>query len=645
MKKNILKNIPFVEIKEEWKSILSRIVDTNIKYGIIANIETIEDETILVLSFLSTNALITNRVFLTKKDYITQDFCTSNMKWKVGSIETILGYYWDKNCLILDSASEMALSKFFNVSDLLLLRVEELQRKIKANRLKEKHEIEKKNIDKKMEIIPELPNNFKEWVDKKVLYDSRYIYYNYKTKEGYCTYCGTDVIVSDAKHNKDGVCPFCNANIKYKAIGKSRNIVDYGKATLLQVVNDELLVRNFDVIKLYGQEYRKPKLIITELQRFFVNKDKKIGAYEFNNFKQTGERRWCEGISSNNYYSMFYSKQYDFANTVLYTNNLEILNNTILKYSGLKEYALYKGENRFPVGYYIDKYLEFPGLEYLVKLGLYKLVDSMIGVYFSYAHSKEINIKGNNLLEVLGIDKVQLKTLQRINGGFNELHVIKEAKKANLKLSDEQILFISQKANIMSVVTVSKYTTVNKIIKYISSQSLQNINNKLLDWVDYINYCELLEYNLYNESILFPRDLTKSHDEVMDLFKDKKLEIYNDNIKKMHDFMLKTYSWGYGNFVVVVPKSYDDIVKEGDILGHCVWKSDYGKKIIEGKSVILFLRNKDNASEPYYTIEVDAKNHNVIQCRGKKNKDMDEKVEKIIEKYKAMKLQKLGMAA
>ena len=58
------------------------------------------------------------------------------------------------------------------------------------------------------------------------------------------------------------------------------------------------------------------------------------------------------------------------------------------------------------------------------------------------------------------------------------------------------------------------------------------------------------------------------------------------------------------------------LIHEGSTLNHCV--GSYSRRIINGDSAILFLRNKDDLETPFITIEV--RNDNVTQIQGKSSR-------------------------
>ena len=67
-------------------------------------------------------------------------------------------------------------------------------------------------------------------------------------------------------------------------------------------------------------------------------------------------------------------------------------------------------------------------------------------------------------------------------------------------------------------------------------------------------------------------------------------------------------------------------------MDHCV--GSYAENIAEGKSIILFIRQKDTPNIPYFTLQIDPKTFDVKQCRGFKNMGYDETIAEFLEKFK-----------
>ena len=69
-------------------------------------------------------------------------------------------------------------------------------------------------------------------------------------------------------------------------------------------------------------------------------------------------------------------------------------------------------------------------------------------------------------------------------------------------------------------------------------------------------------------------------------------------------------------FICIIAKSPTDLIKEGEILHHCVGRMNYDQKFIKEESLIFFVRNKDNPDVPLVTLEYSVKNKKILQCYG-----------------------------
>jgi len=624
--------------------------DGLIAYLVSAEIIKVEEkETLLLYFYFKANLRAGNtkaafRVFLSTDDYITQDLSETTTKWRTGSISSLVcGYHycrWEERCILTEPKSAVAIKRFLGTDktdENPLKEIDNFQQEVMAKRLDKKHQAIKDRIDAEMEKVPELPEDFIEWLEYEAMYHSRYIYYKYKARkklDGYCTNCKADVVVEGARHNKKGICPNCNSPIVFKATGKSTRVEDAGQSALIQKIDDGIIVRYFGVDKKYHEHYRNPKLSYHELSRDFYYNNGEIKNYEYFDFKQTNEKRWCDGQG-----------RFGFPYAVLYDRNLdEALEGTIWQYSAIKEFATHQKGFGFPTYSYLLNYRKYPSIEYLVKLKLYKFVHEVITgsrMSYHYHDADNVDLNGRNLQEVLKIDKSQLTTAQRINAGAKELYIIRKTREANLNVTDEQILFISEHLDIDRLLAMTEYTTIYKIIKYIKEQTTEHRNkgDTFRDWVDYIENCKKLRYNLKNEFVLFPRDLTAAHDRAYVLVEKSKNKEFEKAIAKVGK-KLETLSWEYKGHIVVVPKTLEEIIKEGHKLHHCV--GTYVERVAKEQTIILFLRKKEKPDEPYYTIQVNPRNYEIIQCRGKNNKSMEGNIKNIINKYEKEKLAPLN---
>ena len=82
----------------------------------------------------------------------------------------------------------------------------------------------------------------------------------------------------------------------------------------------------------------------------------------------------------------------------------------------------------------------------------------------------------------------------------------------------------------------------------------------------------------------------------------------------------------YENYVLIAPRTSEDVKSEGSSLNHCV--ASYIKDIIDGNTQIFFLRLKKEYKNSLVTVEIRGKA--VVQARGASNRDLTEKEEEVL---------------
>ena len=90
-------------------------------------------------------------------------------------------------------------------------------------------------------------------------------------------------------------------------------------------------------------------------------------------------------------------------------------------------------------------------------------------------------------------------------------------------------------------------------------------------------------------------------------------------------------------------RTEEELIREGKLLSHCVGM--YADKIAAGKSMILFVRREDAPEVPWYTLELDLKDLQVLQNRGKRNCQETAEVAAFVRLWKKTRLEKKESAA
>lgn len=279
------------------------------------------------------------------------------------------------------------------------------------------------------------------------------------------------------------------------------------------------------------------------------------------------------------------------------------------KYSA---YDLYSGCDTIQ---YLRLYEEYPQAEYLVKFGL-----------SSY-------VKNKQLLKKIGKDKRFQKWLfanhSLLKNGFYYVSSILKAYKENKPLDvvqayEEQIKKINADKSLKPI----RELFGKNICKYIDYTDKQKISNRL--YLDYLNACNYLGLDMSQEKNCFPHDFMYWHDVRIDEYytakalkdAEEKKEMYDKFSKVAEKYSNLQYA-DNGKYVIVIAQSPAELVKEGEILNHCVGRMGYDQKFIREETLIFFVRTKDNPQNPYVTVEYSIKSKKILQCYAKGNSNPD----------------------
>ena len=167
-------------------------------------------------------------------------------------------------------------------------------------------------------------------------------------------------------------------------------------------------------------------------------------------------------------------------------------------------------------------------------------------------------------------------------------------------------------------VKICDYMLKNNISAYIYDDYLAAVKGLGLDFKDTKN--------------IFPNDFMRMHDLRTAEYASKKAkEKAEERAKFDKDFNAKCHEYlslkDYGiEYQVVIPEHIQDLIYEGEILNHCVGRMGYDKKVIDGISIIAFVRKVQNPGEPFVTVEYKPKEHKVTQCYAKNDTKPSEDV-------------------
>ena len=279
----------------------------------------------------------------------------------------------------------------------------------------------------------------------------------------------------------------------------------------------------------------------------------------------------------------------------------------ISKYPEYK-YSAYDLYDSYDILGYLRIYEKYPQAEYLLKLGLSKLVKSM------------------QILEGVSKNKqfrhFLIKNAEVIRNNYYYINTIFQAFKKNRPLKEIQAYEEAKK----TLVRDKDYKQIKELFnndytEYFNYVGKQNISNRL--YLDYLKACNYLGIDMSIEKNRFPHDFKRWHDIRIDEYHSKKAEEDEKARKEFYD-KFRSISNKYtllqdtckGIFICLIPKSPHDLLKEGDALHHCVGRMNYDQKFIREETLIFFIRSKDAPDIPLATIEYSLEKKKVLQCYG-----------------------------
>ena len=165
----------------------------------------------------------------------------------------------------------------------------------------------------------------------------------------------------------------------------------------------------------------------------------------------------------------------------------------------------------------------------------------------------------------------------------------------------------------------------------------QNIN--LSSYSDYLHACEYLGLDMTLPKNRMPHDFKHWHDMRIDQYHTAKALKDAEERKELYakfsviaEKYLALQKSGKDAFAVIIARSPQDLIREGDILHHCVGRMNYDQKFVREESLIFFVRNVDSLDTPFVTVEYSLSKHKVLQCYGDHDSKPNDSVMEFVNK-------------
>jgi len=274
---------------------------------------------------------------------------------------------------------------------------------------------------------------------------------------------------------------------------------------------------------------------------------------------------------------------------------------------------------------YLRLYEKYPQAEMLTKFGLYDFATS-IQILKKIDKDKQFRkwlISNRNNIIQRGIIRqgYYVGTLLKAYKTGKPLQLVQRIEE------NKKALFCSNYyTHIKRLFTTDK--ELDKFLEYIESQ-----NTDISSYSDYLGACTYLDLDMSLQKNRLPHNFKHWHDIRIDEYHtakalkdaEKRKELYAQ-FASIAEKYLPLQKESENEFIVIIARSPQDLIREGEILQHCVGRMNYDQRFIREKSLIFFVRNRETPDIPFVTLEYSLKNHKVLQCYGARDRKPDEQV-------------------
>lgn len=212
--------------------------------------------------------------------------------------------------------------------------------------------------------------------------------------------------------------------------------------------------------------------------------------------------------------------------------------------------------------------------------------------------------------------------------------IISFCKAPFLRTKENKRSFIENMANLMKVVSFDDKIRVVDVLRYLARETYlhavftqRGFQKTMHFFKDYCNMRSQVGMDVER----YPNDIFKSHEILSNNIKLLSFKNVPEFISAVSEYarqLEREFEVDGERYVVIAPKSVEDLFEEGAQLHHCV--GSYASLIANRETQVVFLRKAEEVTIPWITIEV--QNHKVVQACKIYNAPATEE-EKIIRAY------------
>lgn len=599
------------------------------------------------------------RLFIGKNKQGNGKWFIIDSKGKVSEKSLYMGYYYNNFYYPFRAETDKVIDDYLNNTSSYakgkgIEKIIAWQSAVRQKRLKDKYQKIKDSISFELSEIRPLPQAVYKWIDNTVMAYSRYMFYDSNGKKqttARCSCCGNTVTINKVCSGDKVTCPSCNKKCTakpYKKYANSRGFIDRETIMYLQPFKGtRFCARKFYVEHSYNGGKIKPHIEIQEALRticYFKGNEMQVQElYEYDTDYKGGEWR-KDFVSGINYEMQLYPGT---------------LNKIFKRVDGFNKWHIDYGKiakQCNPVGFMnlYDAVNKVACLPNLLKNGLIEFARDVIAKRYN---ASLYDLTKGSLAKSFGITKDDLKILKSLNVSYREFELYKAYQSTCRKIDFEELKEFFEvssmiNCNTAGMLSILQRSSLRKFCQFFRKWESENCTSQdkdswwdprrhfFSDYKDYIRNATLLEYDLSNSEVLFPKNLKQAHNLAYSIINDKELKNAElPQIARQYESYSNLYSYKDKNFCIMPPSRHNDLKNEGKTLCHCV--ATYAKRVAIGSTIILFIRKSNEKDKPYFTLELNPITYKIEQCRGLRNCAYPKEVKDFMDKWYKTKIEPL----
>lgn len=286
-----------------------------------------------------------------------------------------------------------------------------------------------------------------------------------------------------------------------------------------------------------------------------------------------------------------------------------------------------------PVAHF-DLFIRYPACEYVWKMGLGYLFREVEG---RGRLQEIINLSAQTPDKLIrDMNKAERKLLQKFKPKMYAIRQYKEMRALGACRADaDSMRYAIEAANSITCVTelAEKCGVPMRELRRYHERQARRMNNRLgLAIHEHRDYIDQLDRLDIEHPDYFPPDLHEAHTRLSQRERMVRRRDLNDPFRiRRHLLGWMRYRWG-GMFIRPID-SPAEIVLEGEQQNNCV--AGYAQRHADGRTAIFVLRQAAKQSVSWYTVEINPRTLEIIQCRGYHNRELSPAEEEAKDKFMA----------